>query len=47
MKKGIPETIREVTDLEELKMEVSDVKSSHGTGGDDFENSSGGDFTEE
>ncbi len=33
MKKGIPETIQEVTDLEELKMEVSDAKSSHGTGG--------------
>ncbi len=33
MQKGIPETIKEVTDLEALKAEVSESKSSHGTGG--------------
>ena len=33
MQKGIPETIKKVTDIEALKAEVSDEKSSHGTGG--------------
>ncbi|WP_010179169.1 glutamate 5-kinase [Aquimarina agarilytica] len=33
MKSGVPETIQEVTDLEALKTEVSESKSSHGTGG--------------
>jgi len=33
MKKGVPKTITKVTDLEILKSEISDSKSSHGTGG--------------
>ncbi len=33
MKAGSPETITEVNDLEGLKAEISDAKSSHGTGG--------------
>lgn len=33
MKKGTPETILDVSNLEELKKEVSEIKSSHGTGG--------------
>lgn len=33
MKLGIPETIKEVTDISLLAEEVSDIKSSHGTGG--------------
>jgi len=33
MQEGNPETIKEVSDLSTLKQEVSDSKSSHGTGG--------------
>lgn len=33
MKKGDPKTIKEVTDLSVLKAEISEGKSSHGTGG--------------
>ncbi len=33
MKLGVPKTILEVTNIEVLKSEVSDEKSSHGTGG--------------
>ena len=33
MKLGKPETIKEVKDISALKEEVSDIKSSHGTGG--------------
>ncbi len=33
MKLGVPETIKEVKDISLLAEEVSDIKSSHGTGG--------------
>ena len=33
MQKGVPETIKEVTNIADLINEVSDDKSSHGTGG--------------